>query len=98
MRTEQQRLEAFGKPNPETGELVVDRELLLKSYVERGLYILKEIDMLKSDTKQLLDEAESDSIDKSELKTLIKYAYKDTLSAEIEKLEEVQAKLNNMFG
>ena len=98
MRTEQQRLEAFGKPNPETGELVVDRELLLKSYVERGLYILKEIDMLKSDTKQLLDEAESDSIDKSELKTLIKYAYKDTLRAEIEKLEEVQAKLDNMFG
>ena len=98
MRTEQQRLEAFGKPNPETGELVVDRGMLLKSYVEKGLYILKEIDMLKSDTKQLLDEAESDSIDKSELKTLIKYAYKDTLSAEIEKLEEVQAKLNNMFG
>lgn len=91
------RIEKFGVTD-ENGEIVVDRGLLLKSYVERGLHILKEIDMLKSDTKQLLDEAESDSIDKSELKTLIKYAYKDTLSAEIEKLEEVQAKLNSMFG
>lgn len=93
----EQRIEKFNTIDPETGELVLDKELLLKDYIKRGVEILKEIDLLKMDTKQLLEDAEDDKIDKSELKSLIKYAYKDTISAEIERLEGVQSKLNNIF-
>ena len=47
MRTEQQRLEAFGKPNPETGELVVDQVLEKKDLIEQGVRLLHEQELLK---------------------------------------------------
>src|SRR5574344_1069196 len=91
------RIEKFGVTD-ENGEIVVSREAELKDFVNRGVYILKEIDTLKQDMKELIDEADELDYDKTELKALIKHAHKNSLTEEIEKLEAIQVKLDNLFG
>lgn len=91
------RLDKFGVTD-ENGEIVVDRVAELKDFVNRGVYILKEIDTLKQDMKGLIDEADELGYDKAELKSLIKHAHKNSLTEEIEKLEAIQVKLDNLFG
>lgn len=92
------RIEKFGIVDKSTGELVVDRVAELKDFVNRGVYILKEIDTLKQDMKELIDEADELDYDKAELKALIKHAHKNSIHEEIEKLEAIQVKLDNLFG
>lgn len=70
----------------------------LKDFVNRGVYILKEIDTLKQDMKELVEEADDLGYDKAELKALIKHAHKNSIADEIEKLEAIQTKLDNLFG
>lgn len=91
------RIEKFGVTD-ENGEIVVDRVAELKDFVNRGVYILKEIDTLKQDMKELIDEADDLHYDKAELKALIKHAHKNSIHEEIEKLEAIQVKLDNLFG
>ena len=93
-----QRIANFSKVDQETGEVVFDTEAEKKSFVERGVYLLKEIDMLKEDISSLVDEADDKGYEKKEMKSLIKYAHKNSIEEEIEKLEEVQVKLDNMFN
>ena len=93
-----QRIAKFNKVDQETGEVILDTEAEKKSFVERGVYILKEIDMLKEDISSLVDEADDKGYEKKEVKALIKYAHKNSIEEEIEKLEEIQVKLGNMFG
>ena len=92
------RLDKFGVVDESTGELVVDRVAELKDFVNRGVYVLKEIDTLKQDMKELVEEADELGYDKAELKALIKHAHKNSLTEEIEKLEAIQTKLDNLFG
>lgn len=93
------RVEKFGVVDDEsTGELVVDRVAELKDFVNRGVYVLKEIDTLKQDMKELVEEADELGYDKAELKALIKHAHKNSIHEEIEKLEAIQTKLDNLFG
>lgn len=94
----EQRVEKFPKIDENTGEITLDREAEKKSFVERGVYLLKEVDVLKQDSKELIEEADAFGYDKTELKALIKYAHKNSIDDEIEKLEEIQVKLGNMFG
>ena len=75
MRTEQQRLEAFGKPNPETGELVVDKVLEKKDLIEQGVRLLHEQELLKEAMNDLLDYAKDLEYDKKLLKKLIDNAF-----------------------
>lgn len=91
------RIEKFGITD-ENGEIVVDRVAELKDFVNRGVYILKEIDTLKQDMKELIDEADDLHYDKAELKALIKHSHKNSIHEEIEKLEAIQVKLDNLFG
>lgn len=93
-----QRIAKFSKVDQQTGEVILDTEAEKKSFVERGVYILKEIDMLKEDISSLVDEADDKGYEKKEVKALIKYAHKNSIEEEIEKLEEIQVKLGNMFG
>ena len=93
-----QRIAKFSKVNQQTGEVILDTEAEKKSFVERGVYLLKEIDMLKEDISSLVDEADDKGYEKKEVKALIKYAHKNSIEEEIEKLEEIQVKLGNMFG
>lgn len=92
------RLDKFGVVDESTGEMVVDRVAELKDFVNRGVYVLKEIDTLKQDMKELVEEADELGYDKAELKALIKHAHKNSLAEEIEKLEAIQTKLDNLFG
>lgn len=92
------RVEKFGVVEEATGELVVDRVAELKDFVNRGVYVLKEIDTLKQDMKELVEEADELGYDKVELKALIKHAHKNSIADEIEKLEAIQTKLDNLFG
>ena len=98
MRTEQQRLEAFGKPNPETGELVVDRVLEKKDLIEQGVRILHEQELLKEAMNELLDYSKELEYDKKLLKKLIDNAFKNTLQEKIDELVGVQKELDNLFG
>ena len=98
MRTEQQRLEAFGKPNPETGELVVDKVLEKKDLIEQGVRIQHEQELLKEAMNELLDYSKDIGHDKKQMKKLIDNAFKNTLQEKIDELVGVQKELDNLFG
>lgn len=97
MYTQDELLEQFGVAD-EFGEIVIDRVALTRSIVERGVNILKEIDVLKNDSKELLDEADVYGLNKSDLKEMIKYTHKNTIEDEIDKLEGIQSRLDNLNG
>ena len=98
MRTEQQRLEAFGKPYPETGEFVVDRGLEKKDLIEQGVRLLHEQELLKEAMNELLDYAKDLEYDKKLLKKLIDNAFKNTLQEKIDELVSVQKELEELFS
>ena len=98
MRTEQQRLEAFGKPNQETGELVVDRVLEKKDLIEQGVRIQHEQELLKEVMNELLDYAKDLEYDKKQMKKLIDNAFKNTLQEKIDELVGVQKELEELFS
>ena len=98
MRTEQQRLEAFGKPNPETGELVVDKVLEKKDLIEQGVRILHEQELLKEAMNELLDYSKDLEYDKKQMKKLIDNAFKNTLQEKIDELVGVQKELEELFS
>ena len=98
MRTEQQRLEAFGKPNPETGELVVDQVLEKKDLIEQGVRILHEQELLKEAMNELLDYAKDLEYGKKQMKKLIDNAFKNTLQEKIDELVGVQKELEELFS
>ena len=98
MRTEQQRLEAFGKPNPETGELVVDRVLEKKDLIEQGVRIQHEQELLKEAMNELLDYSKDLEYDKKQMKKLIDNAFKNTLQEKIDELVGVQKELEELFS
>ena len=98
MRTEQQRLEAFGKPDPETGELVVDKVLEKKDLIEQGVRIQHEQELLKEAMNELLDYSKEIEYDKKQMKKLIDNAFKNTLQEKIDELVGVQKELDELFG
>ena len=98
MRTEQQRLEAFGKPNPETGELVVDRVLEKKDLIEQGVRIQHEQELLKEAMNELLDYSKDLEYDKKQMKKLIDNAFKNNLQEKIDELVGVQKELEELFS
>ena len=98
MRTEQQRLEAFGKPNPETGKLVVDKVLEKKDLIEQGVRIQHEQELLKEAMNELLDYSKEIEYDKKQMKKLIDNAFKNTLQEKIDELVGVQKELDELFG
>ena len=98
MRTEQQRLEAFGKPDPETGELVVDQVLEKKDLIEQGVRLLHEQELLKEAMNELLDYSKDLEYDKKLMKKLIDNAFKNTLQEKIDELVGVQKELEELFS
>lgn len=93
----QERLDKFGVADEE-GVIQIDRVAELKNFVNRGVYVLKEIDTLKQDMKELVEEADELGYDKAELKALIKHAHKNSLQEDIEKLEAIQSTLDSLFN
>ena len=90
-------VETFGKAD-DNGEIVVDRVALKKDFIERGVRILQEMETLKGDLKELLQETKDRAYDKAEMKKLIEQQYQYTLDEEIEERERLKVELNNLFG
>lgn len=91
-------IQKFGIVNEETGEVVVDRNSLKKAFIERGVYLLKEMDGLKDDLKSVIDEAVDDhDFNRSNMSALIKHTFNDRINDEIEKLEDLRSEINNLF-
>ena len=97
MRTEQQRLEAFGKPNPETGELVVDQVLEKKDLIEQGVRILHEQELLKEEMNELLDYSKYIGYDKKSLKMIIDNVFKNKISEKIAELQQIELEISNLY-
>lgn len=90
-------LEKFGVAD-ENGEIVVDRTLLKKDIIKRGVSILVQQESLKEQLKDLLEEAKEKQYDKKELTALIKHSFKNEIMEKIAELEEIQTTLDNLFG
>ena len=90
-------LEKFGVVD-ENGEIVVDRTLLKKDIIKRGVSILVQQESLKEQLKDLLEEAKEKQYDKKELTALIKHSFKNEIMEKIAELEEIQTTLDNLFG
>lgn len=97
MYTDEQRLEKFGVADEE-GVIQIDRVAEKKDFINKGVYILKEIDTLKQSMKEIIENADELGYDKSQLKTLIKHAHKNSLQEDIEKLEVIQSELDSLFN
>lgn len=89
--------ERFGVAD-ENGEIVVDRTLLKKDIIKRGVSILVQQESLKEQLKDLLEEAKEKQYDKKELTALIKHSFKNEIEEKIAELEEIQTTLDNLFG
>lgn len=74
------------------------REELKADFVERGTYILKEIDTLKDDLKDIANEAEKAGFEKRRMNALTKHNHKNTIGLDIEELESIQEELDNLFS
>ncbi len=98
MEYTQEVMEKHGKINQETGEVEVDRTSLKREYVNKGVYILNEVEMLKGDLRSLLEDSkELHGFNKSELGKLVKYVHKNSINEEIADLEDIQVQINNLF-
>lgn len=90
-------IEKFGVAD-ENGEIVVDRTLLKKDFITRGVSILVQQESLKEQMKSLMMEVKEKKYDKKELTALIKHSFKNAIEEQISELEEIQATLDNLFG
>lgn len=93
----EKEIEIFGVVD-ENGEIVVDRTLLKKDIIKRGVSILVQQESLKEQLKDLLEEAKEKQYDKKELTALIKHSFKNEIEEKIEELQEIQTTLDNLFG
>ena len=93
----QERLDKFGVADEE-GVIQIDRVAEKKDFINKGVYILKEIDVLKQSIKEIIENADKLGYDKSQLKTLIKHTHKNSLQEDIEKLEAIQSELDSLFN
>lgn len=92
-----QRIAEFSKVDQETGEVVLDTEAEKKSFVERGVYLLKEIDMLKEDISSLVDEADDKGYPKKQLKQLINAVFRNELEEKIRELESIKDEIDVLY-
>lgn len=93
----EQRLEKFGIVDQETGELVIDKVAEKKSLIDAGVRLLHEIETLKSDIKDILEDGKSRGYDKKNLKALIDNAFKNEIREKIEELEAIESELSNLY-
>ena len=90
-------VEKFGVAD-ENGVIQIDSVAVKKDFINKGVYILKEIDTLKQAMKEIIENVDELGYDKSQIKTLIKHAHKNSLREDIEKLEAIQSELDNLFN
>ena len=93
----QERLEKFGIVDQETGELVIDKVAEKKSLIDSGVRLLHEIETLKSDIKEILEDSKERGYDKKNVKALMDNVFKSEIDEKIEELESLRTEINNLY-
>lgn len=89
-------IEKFGVAD-ENGEIVVDRTLLKKDIIKRGVSILVQQESLKEQLKDLLEEAKEKQYDKKELTALIKHSFKNEIEEKLKELQSVKEEMERLY-
>ena len=91
------RLNKFGVVDQETGELVIDKVAEKKSLIDSGVRLLHEIETLKSDIKEILEDAKDRGYDKKNVKALMDNVFKSEIDEKIEELESLRTEIHNLY-
>lgn len=92
----EERLQKYGVAD-ENGELVIDKVREKKDIIDSGVRLLHEIETLKSDIKEILEDAKDRGYDKKNLKALMDNVFKNELDEKIEELESVRTEIQNLY-
>ena len=93
----EERLNKFGIVDQDTGELVIDKTKEKKDYIDRGVRLLHEIETLKSDIKEILEDSKERGYDKKNVKALMDNVFKSEIDEKIEELESLRTEINNLY-
>ncbi|MGL4585306.1 MAG: GapR family DNA-binding domain-containing protein [Flavobacterium sp.] len=93
----EKRLEVYGVIDKETGEVVIDRHREKKDIIDSGVRLLHEIETLKEDIKEILEDGKSRGYDKKNLKALMDNVFKSEIDEKIEELEQLRTEIENLY-
>ena len=94
----EKKLELFGKIDEDTGEIVVDIATMKKYFVEKVVYLLRDIDNMKEDIKTVLDDAKDAGLDKKLIKLIADNVFKNEIQSKIAELQNIEVEIQNMYG
>lgn len=92
----EERLQKYGVAD-ENGELIIDRVREKKDIIDSGVRLLHEIETLKLDIKEILEDAKDRGYCKKNIKALMDNVFKNELDEKIEELESVRTEIQNLY-
>lgn len=93
----EKRLEVYGVVDKDTGEVVIDRQREKKDLVDSGVRLLHEIETLKNDIKEILEDSKERGYDKKNVKALMDNVFKSEIDEKIEELEAIRTEITNLY-
>lgn len=93
----EKRLEVYGVVDKDTGEVVIDRQREKKDLVDSGVRLLHEIETLKNDIKEILEDSKERGYDKKNVKALMDNVFKSEIDEKIEELEFLRTEIHNLY-
>lgn len=93
----EKRLEVYGVVDKDTGEVVIDRQREKKDLVDSGVRLLHEIETLKNDIKEILEDSKERGYCKKNLKALMDNVFKSEIDEKIEELESLRTEIHNLY-
>lgn len=93
----EKRLEVYGVVDKDTGEVVIDRQREKKDLVDSGVRLLHEIETLKNDIKEILEDSKERGYDKKNVKALMDNVFKSEIDEKIEELESLRTEIHNLY-
>ena len=92
----EERLSRYGVA-AENGELVIDKVREKKDIIDVGVRLLHEIETLKSDIKDILEDSKERGYDKKNVKALMDNVFKSEIDEKIEELESLRTEIHNLY-
>ena len=92
----EERLNKYGIAD-ENGEIVIDKVREKKDIINSGVRLLHEIETLKSDIKEILEDSKERGYDKKNVKALMDNVFKSEIDEKIEELESLRTEINNLY-
>lgn len=93
----EKRLEVYGVVDKDTGEVVIDRQREKKDLVDSGVRLLHEIETLKNDIKEILEDSKERGYCKKNVKALMDNVFKSEIDEKIEELEAIRTEIFNLY-